>query len=64
MTQSDPETTPSLDTVAEPTGNAGVDAAVADVLAVTDRPVGEHVAVFELAHERLRAVLTSPGDRP
>lgn len=39
------------------TGVASVDAVVAAVDAVAGRPLEEHVAVFEDAHERLRAAL-------
>ena len=39
------------------TGVAGVDAVVDDVAALDDRPLDEHVAVFEDAHTRLRRAL-------
>ncbi|MEO5665776.1 MAG: hypothetical protein ABIR39_21105 [Nocardioides sp.] len=42
------------------TGVAAVDAVLASVQAVDDRPVAEHVAVFEQAHDQLRRAL-DPG---
>lgn len=44
------------------TGNEAVDEVLAEVVAVADQPVQEHVAVFEQAHERLRSALDSPGE--
>jgi len=44
------------------TGVAGVDAVVEAVAALEDRPVEEHVVVFERAHEQLRRALDdAPG---
>jgi hypothetical protein len=44
------------------------DAAVEDVLAslqsLQQRPVLEHAAVFEQAHDRLRALIDHAGDAP
>lgn len=46
----------------EPTGVESVDRVLADVAAVVDAPVDEHVQVFERAHEQLRRALDSqPG---
>ena len=39
------------------TGVADVDAVLDSVEALDDQPVGEHPAVFEAAHERLRRSL-------
>ena len=39
------------------TGMTDVDAVVASIEALEDRPVEEHVAVFEAAHEQLRRAL-------
>ncbi|MDT0201545.1 hypothetical protein [Nocardioides sp. AE5] len=39
------------------TGDATVDAVLASLDGLADKPVAEHVAVFERAHEQLRAVL-------
>jgi len=39
------------------TGLASVDTVVRSVEALEDRPVDEHVAVFENAHEQLRRAL-------
>ena len=45
------------------TGLASVDTLVESVAALEDRPVEEHVAVFEEAHERLRRALDdAPGE--
>ncbi len=41
----------------ETTGVASVDQVLADVAAVTDAPVSDHVAVFERAHDQLRRAL-------
>ena len=40
------------------TGHARVDAVLESLEGLEDRPVAEHVAVFEAAHEDLRAVLS------
>lgn len=45
------------DEVAGLTGNARVDEAVRSVLELGDRPVEEHVEVFEQAHSALRGAL-------
>jgi hypothetical protein len=39
------------------TGDARVDAVLASLNGLDDRPVSEHAAVFEQAHEQLRAAL-------
>ncbi len=39
------------------TGVASVDAVLAEVAGLEGRPVDEHVAVFERAHEQLRQAL-------
>jgi nitrogenase molybdenum-iron protein alpha/beta subunit len=41
----------------EPTGVDAVDRVLAEVAAVAGAPVGEHVAVYERAHEQLRRAL-------
>jgi hypothetical protein len=46
------------------TGVEAVDAVVASVEAVTDRPLAEHVAVFEDAHAGLRRALDAAHDDP
>ncbi len=46
------------------TGVAGVDAVIAAVEQLEDRPVEEHVAVFESAHEQLRRALDGHPDQP
>ncbi|HEX6876497.1 MAG TPA: hypothetical protein VF165_12625 [Nocardioidaceae bacterium] len=46
----------------ETTGNEAVDAVLRSLDDVEGRPVGEQVAAFERAHERLRAALTGAGD--
>jgi hypothetical protein len=46
----------------ETTGVEAVDRVLAEVAAVADAPVGEHVQVFERAHEQLRRALdAAPG---
>lgn len=44
------------------TGNDAVDAVLASLDDLAGRPVGEHVAVFEAAHEQLRAALTGAAE--
>lgn len=50
----------------EPTGVETVDRVLAEVATIGDRPVAEHVEVFERAHEQLRRALDAqpdPADR-
>jgi hypothetical protein len=47
---------------AAPTGHAAVDAVVDMMAGLDGRPVSEHVAVFEAAHDRLRDALAHAGD--
>jgi hypothetical protein len=49
---------PKETTVSE-TGNPQVDAVLRSLDSVADRPVDEHVAVFEAAHAALRDALTT-----
>ncbi|MDZ5662337.1 hypothetical protein HN031_14885 [Nocardioides sp. zg-1308] len=44
----------------ESTGVESVDRVLAEVAAVADAPIGEHVQVFERAHEQLRRALDQP----
>ena len=46
------------------TGLDRVDSVMDDVARLTGEPVGEHVAVFESAHERLRRTLDDPEPDP
>jgi hypothetical protein len=46
------------------TGNDEVDAVLRSLGDLEGRPVQEHVAVFESAHEALRAALAGAGERP
>lgn len=46
-----------MDQLPETTGVASVDQVLAEVAAVADRPVGDHVEVFERAHDQLRRAL-------
>jgi hypothetical protein len=46
-----------MDQVPESTGLASVDQVLADVAAVADAPISDHVAVFERAHDQLRRAL-------
>ena len=49
----------------ESTGVESVDRVLAEVAAVAGAPVGEHVQVFERAHEQLRRALdATPGPTP
>jgi hypothetical protein len=41
-----------------------VDAVLASLEALQDKPVEEHAAVFEAAHDRLRAVLSDGAEPP
>jgi hypothetical protein len=43
------------------TGNPRVDAVVESLSTLDERPVAEHVAVFEQAHESLRRTLAGAG---
>ena len=49
-------------TAPEPTGHDTVDRVTASLVELDGLPVDEHVAVFESAHDRLRAVLASGGE--
>ena len=56
---------PSLDPDGQVrTGNVAVDAVLASLEGLEDRPVSEHVEVFEHAHEQLRRALDAPATRP
>lgn len=46
------------------TGDPAVDEVLRTMQGLQGRPVDEHVAVFEAAHEKLRAALAQAGDRP
>jgi hypothetical protein len=46
------------------TGHPDVDAVVASLEELDGRPVAEHVAVFESAHDRLRSALAEAGNDP
>ncbi len=46
-----------MDELTETTGVESVDQVLAEVAAVADAPVGDHVAVFERAHDQLRRAL-------
>lgn len=60
-----PENGSSEDRAAvELTGHEAVDGVLRSLDTLDGRPVDEHVAVFESAHETLRAALASAGDRP
>lgn len=49
---------------AEETGNAQVDAVLSSLEGLEHRPLSEQVAVFEAAHEALRAALSDAGRQP
>ena len=48
----------------EPTGNPTVDAVLESLPGLDDKPVEEHVAVFEAAHDALRGALANAADHP
>ena len=50
------------DTTGEQTGVASVDTVIRSLESLEDRPVEEHVAVFEQAHEQLRRALDDAQD--
>ncbi len=62
----EPVTPPATDTDGDPTatGNAKVDGVLASLEGLEGRPVSEHVAVFEQAHDDLRSALATAGDAP
>jgi hypothetical protein len=47
-----------------PTEHPVVDEVLASLDGLDTRPTGEHVAVFESAHDRLRSALADVGDAP
>jgi len=65
MTERNPEThepeTFTPDAEPERTGVEEVDDALTSLEGLDDSPVGEHPAVFERAHERLRQALDGPS---
>jgi hypothetical protein len=46
------------------TGAAGVDEVIIAVEGLEERPIEEHVGVFEAAHEQLRRALDDPAPGP
>lgn len=58
----DIQATDSQATDTETTGNDVVDDVLASMRTLDERPVDEHVAVFEQAQERLRGALDDPRD--
>lgn len=48
----------------ESSGHDAVDEVLRTMTGLQERPVEEHVAVFEAAHERLRAALAEANERP
>ncbi|MGE5720243.1 MAG: hypothetical protein ACM3XQ_10240 [Nocardioidaceae bacterium] len=48
----------------ELTGHEVVDGVLRSLEDLGDKPVEEHVAIFESAHEQLRAALADAGNRP
>lgn len=48
----------------ELTGHEAVDGVLRSLEGLGDKPVEEHVAIFESAHEQLRAALADAGNRP
>ena len=61
----DSEPEPSVSPVAtERTGHPAVDEVLGSIETLDDIPVAEQVAVFEAAHEKLRAALADAGNEP
>ena len=60
--ESGPEAEPAEPVDPVRTGVERVDAVVDAVSGLADRPVDEHVAVFESAHDELRRTLDAPPD--
>lgn len=58
----EPTEQPTAESPAQPTGHPAVDAVLASLGGLGQRPVGEHVAVFESAHEALRRALNDAGE--
>ena len=55
---------PATDVEVEGTGNVDVDTVIDSLGGLDDLPIGEHVAVFEQAHESLRASMAAPAGLP
>ena len=53
-----------MDQLSETTGVASVDQVLAEVAEVADRPVSDHVEVFERAHDQLRRALDARPEPP
>lgn len=53
-----------MDQLSETTGVASVDQVLTEVAAVADRPVSDHVEVFERAHDQLRRALDARPEPP
>lgn len=53
---------PADDPATEATGHPVVDEVLRTMQGLQDRPVEEHVSVFEAAHEKLRAALADAGN--
>lgn len=51
-----------MDQLPETTGVASVDQVLAEVATVADRPVSDHVEVFERAHDQLRRALDARSE--
>ncbi len=49
-----------MDDEPQTTGITAVDQVLAEVATVADRPVSDHVEVFERAHDQLRRALDAP----
>lgn len=61
MTEPTPEVHPDAYPAVEPTGHADIDAALAQLQELPERPVDEHVAVYDTVHGVLRTVLAEAG---
>jgi len=58
----EPEAAADAEPTAVRTGDGAVDEVIAAVEQLEQRPLEEHVGVFEAAHEQLRRALDTPAD--
>lgn len=61
MTEPTPEVHADAYPAVEPTGHTHIDAALAQLQELPERPVDEHVAVYDAVHGVLRTVLAEAG---
>jgi hypothetical protein len=54
---------PGLEIDVELTGHSHVDLVLDRLSGIDDQPLTAHAEVFDSVHQRLRGILTEPGDR-